>query len=137
MSEQPVQVESKKKQDNSLLWALLLIGVGGYLLAGNIGLTGWWEGIYLPVNIWALFLVIPGAIMLYNNIQRLRQGEREDRDVRNRIAIGGLMIAFGAYWFAGPLLRFRMDWDWVLALGLIGLGVLFMLRRPNVSVKID
>lgn len=90
-----------RKGNDSWIWGLVLIGIGGVFLLQNllnISITNWW----------AFFLLFPGLGSLVEAYNRYQTEQRFSRRVRNSIFAGvvflGLMafflfsLNFGQYW---------------------------------------
>ena len=105
------------------LWVgigLIALGVHFLLQQYGIDLHLWF------FNWWSLFMIVPGAIMLkkvYDGYQA--NGEQLNRDLRNRLVIGGALVLVGfsmAFELSGAFF-------WPVALILIGGAMLF--RQAN------
>ncbi|MFC1961089.1 hypothetical protein ACFLYO_10305 [Chloroflexota bacterium] len=101
--------------------AYILIGLGAFLLLGQIG---------LGLNWWAILLIIPGLVML-RNVTTVYKKQRQLAD--NELIQGGIglfLTAFGLGFFLD--LDFGFMWNlWPLALIAIGLFMIFG-RRESV-----
>lgn len=101
------------------MWVgIALLALGGHFLLKQYGidLHLWF------FNWWSLFLIVPGAILLrrvYEGYQL--NGEQLDRDLRNRLVIGGGMLLVGL----GMAFNISAGFFWPVALILIGGAVLY------------
>ena len=103
--------------------AAILIGLGVIFLLGELGLN-----LHFLHNWWAIFIAIPGAVMLNNVYKAYRINNELDSNDFVQLIIGGLLVLMAG----GFLLNIRLSflWDlWPVLLILLGLSMLFGVRR--------
>lgn len=110
----------RERRSNSAVWVgLALLIVGFFMLADNIGFN------FLRMfdfEWWALFLLIPGAIVLKNAYDAYEANNQQfNRTTRTQLITGLALIVF-AFMF---LFNISMSMLWPLALIVIGGLMLF------------
>ncbi|GAB4482401.1 MAG: hypothetical protein Kow00124_31170 [Anaerolineae bacterium] len=119
-SEQP----RRSGMSSSLLIGLALLVLGAFFLLRNTGVVDIFDWLDVGINWWAIFLLIPGALLLFRGVQGISAGEGQAREVRNQVAGGALLLIAGLAF----LFNFN-NWDFVWPLFLIAIGVAVLLRR--------
>jgi cation transport ATPase len=123
VNERPERRTRLTASSQGAMWVgigLIALGVNFLLQQAGIDLHLWF------FNWWSLFLIVPGAILLkkvYDGYQA--NGEQMNRDLRNRLVIGGALVLVGfsmAFELSGAFF-------WPVALILIGGALLF--RQAN------
>lgn len=122
MSENVPYNETRESRQNGTRWAgLALLAVGLFFLADNAGLN-LMRHLHLNFNWWALFMMIPGAIILRNVLADYEaKGKQFTRETRTQLVIGVLMLGFASAF----LFNINMALFWPVAL--IGAGVVMLL----------
>nr|MBN1229218.1 hypothetical protein [Anaerolineae bacterium] len=111
---------------NGALWGgLALLLIGAYFLAENLGLN-----IHLEFleNWWAIFILIPGVMILWRVFQAYRaEGSTTSRHWRNQLVMGLLMV------FAAVVFLLNLSWSifWPFLLIIGGLAFLFNATRQR------
>lgn len=113
--------QATSHKNNAVLGAVL-VALGVIFLLRMTGLSGWMHHI-LPQNWWALFLLVPGGIMLYRGWQAVQAGQGAERTVRTEVA-GGVMMALMGIFFL-----FDLSFGLLMPVVLVGAGA-WMLLRP-------
>jgi cation transport ATPase len=119
VNERPARRTRLTSGSQGAMWVgigLIALGVHFMLQQYGIDLHLWF------FNWWSLFLIVPGAILLkkvYDGYQA--NGEQLDRDLRNRLVIGGALILVGF----SMAFELSSAFFWPVALILIGGAMLF------------
>ncbi len=113
--------QAKSHKNNAVLGAVL-VALGVIFLLRMTGLSGWMHHLQ-PGNGWALFLLVPGGIMLYRGWQAVRDGQGADRTIRTEVAGGGMMVLMGVFFL------FDLSFGLLMPVVLVGAGA-WMLLRP-------
>lgn len=102
--------------------ALLLIALGGFFFLQQQNL------IPASFNWWAIFMLVPGVVALFEAFMSLGRTGRIDI---GRAIVGGILTALGVvFLFSLPLDLLRgVAWPLVLPVFLIGAGLVLLLRR--------
>lgn len=110
---------------NSIIFGLILIGLGGYFLLQTMGILP-----NMNFNWWAIFILFP-ALAIGNDAWRRYQanGERADREVRNKAVIAALLGILALSLMFD--LNFNFGSLWPLFLIIAGIAVLFGLIGPG------
>ena len=110
---------SQDASSRGTLWVgIALVALGGHFLLKQYGidLHLWF------FNWWALFLIVPGAILLKNVYDGYQaNAEQLNRDLRNRLVIGGALLVAGV----GMAFNISASFFWPAALILIGGAILY------------
>lgn len=126
MSENVPSNNMRGSRSNAAVWlGLGLLVVGIYMLAADFGLP---IPQFLRLNFhwWALFLLIPGGIILRNVYEEYEANGRQlDRHMRSRLLIGAVIVGYAAMF----LFNINLALLWPLAL--IGVGALMLLNVIN------
>jgi hypothetical protein len=106
---------NEDNQNRSIL-AIVIITVGVILLMGELGIG-------LGFNWWAIFVAVPGLIMLRNVYRIYQQRGKLDTNDFVQAGIGGLIVLMAVGWLLGASMSFL--WNlWPLALIAIGVGMI-------------
>ncbi len=120
----PNEQPRRSGMSSSLLIGLALLVLGAFFLLRNTGVVDIFDWLDVGINWWAIFLLIPGALLLFRGVQGISAGEGQAREVRNQLVGGALLVIAGLAF----LFNFT-DWDFVWPLFLIAIGVAVLLRR--------
>jgi len=118
------RARAANRNSTALIGGLILLALGAFFLLRNTGVVDFLHLPYLGVNWWALFLMIPGALLVARAVQGFQSGRGQQREVRNQ-AVGGVLLIL-----VGATLMFDFgNWDFVWPLFLIVIGGALLLRR--------
>jgi hypothetical protein len=108
----PVNERPRYGSHSSALWVgMALVIVGGMLLLDNMGIHLFW----FNVNWWALFMLIPAAMILNKGYQGyLANGQQFEGEARRQLIIGGVIAAMAIFFLFG--LNTVMLWPALLIL---------------------
>ncbi|HEC23033.1 MAG TPA: hypothetical protein ENI95_08960 [Chloroflexi bacterium] len=118
-SERPAAAP-RRKGTSTLVFAVVLILIGVYLLFDNLGLL-YFDFFYYLENWWALFLLIPAVAMLRSAWVAYQESGHQFTRMASRQLLGALALMV-----ITVILLFDLDWGdyWPLFLIIAGVGVL-------------
>jgi|SRR5690606_34190689 len=121
----------RERRSNSAVWVgLALLLFGGALLLRNLGVLdalglGFLRGLRFD-NWWALFMLIPGAMILKNVYDAYEaRGRQLTRESRTQLIIGIVIVGFAVVF----LFNLSMEMLWPVIL--IAVGALLLLNVSN------
>lgn len=125
----PPNERTRREQNtnkNGLIFGLVLLALGAYFMLENLDVLNFIDTIHFGFEWWALFILIPGGILLYRGLQASQAGQSQNRHVRNQIVGGGLLILVGLV----SVFDFT-DWDLFWPVALIIGGAFMLMNRSN------
>ena len=113
----PVSTESGNNRNGAIFGGVALLLIGTYFLLQSMGIT---DGIPLPDNWWALFILIPAVASGWQALQAYNRSGEFTAQVRSQGIFAVIMFVVASVFL------FDLDWGnvWPVFLIIGGLGVL-------------